>query len=162
MPSLPEYNFSYLIQNELDRKAKDEPIEGGIDLSRYEAPDEPSADAAVDEWRAVLRDAYTSSSYLSGRHTNLALLDEFGKNAWLIGNSQLEDLLKDLEREMAQLKDETDNVNRMRKSAQENSRGEIVGLEEVWKRGVDKIIEVQVATDALHQEILERRRSRAH
>lgn len=132
-------------------------MHGGIDLTRYEAPDEPASDTPQDAWRQALRNAYVSSTYLSGRHLNLTLLDEFGKNAWLIGNSQLENLLQELEHELARLRDDVENVNKARKAAQENSRGELLGLEETWKHGIGKILEVQVAEAGLRQLILERR-----
>ena len=132
---------------------------GGIDLSRYEAPERPSDNSATEDWRSSLRKAYTSSSYLSGRVAHLSLLDELGKNAWLIGNSQLEDMLKDLEKELAELKAATENVNKARKAEQEGSKGQFEGLEETWKRGVGKIIEVHLATEGLRRTILDRRRS---
>lgn len=115
----------------------------------------------MEKWRAALRKAYTSSSYLSGRLANLALLEELGKNAWLISNSQLEDILRDLEKEFTEMKAAVENVNKERKAAQSGARGEINGLEETWKRGVGKIIEVQVAAEGLRREILERRRAHA-
>ena len=58
-----------------------------------------------------------SSSYLSGRLTNLSLLEEFGKNAWLISNSQLEDILRDLEKELLEQKEAVENINKSRKAA---------------------------------------------
>ena len=147
------------MQAEIDRKARDEPMQGGIDMSRYDAPDEPT-DGGDSEYRTALQAAYRSTSYLEGRHVNLSLLEEHGKNAWLIGNSQLEEILQQLEKTLANVKEETDNVNKMRKSAQEGSRGELLGLEDSWRTGVGKIIEVQVATDGLRQETVRRRRVR--
>jgi len=161
LPPEPTVNLSELIQKEVDRVGAGEPRKGGVNLSRYEAPDEPARDSDVESWRQALRSAYISSTYLAGRHTNLSLLEEFGKNAWLIGNSQLEEILKDLEKELTRLKEETDTVNKARKTAQTASKGEVVGLGETWKRGIGKILEVQVATDSLRQEILERRRTGA-
>jgi pre-mRNA-splicing factor SPF27 len=128
-------------------------------LSRYEAPEKPTDDSDPDSWRNALREAYISSSYLSGRLANLSLLEEYGKNAWLISNSQLEDILRDLERELTERKEAVENVNRARKAAQENSRAELIGLEEAWKQGVGKIIEVQLATDGVRREILQRKRN---
>lgn len=87
------------------------------------------------------------------------MLEEYGKNAWLISNSQLEDILRDLERELSERKEAVENVNRARKAAQENSRAELVGLEEAWKQRVGKIIEVQLATDGVRREILQRKRN---
>jgi len=132
---------------------------GGIDLTRYEAPEKPADDSEIETWRKSLRQAYMSSSYLSGRLTNLSLLEEFGKNAWLISNSQLEDILRDLEKELSEQKEAVENINKSRKAAQEESRAELVGLEEAWKQGVGKTIEVQLATDGVRREILQHRRN---
>ena len=169
IPPLPQPKFSNLIQQELDRKAANLPLTGGIDLSRYEAPEPPSTTHTSDgekaeisrEWQDTLQKAYASSSYLSTRITNLSLLDEYGKNAWLIGNSQLEEILKDLERELVEIREATEEVNRARKSVQEGSRGEIEGLEQAWRRGVGRMLEVEVAAEGLRREILERRRQQS-
>ncbi|PKY04164.1 hypothetical protein P168DRAFT_290252 [Aspergillus campestris IBT 28561] len=142
-PSIPEFSaprFSPLIQQELDRKAAGQPLTGGIDLSRYEAPEAPAR------------------SHLSMRHENLALLEESGKNAWLIGNSQLEEILRGLEKELAEMKEAAETVNKERKMAQEARHGELVGLEESWKRGVGAILDVELAAENLRLQILEQRR----
>lgn len=156
LATLPETNFTPTLQAEIDRKARGEPI-SGIDMSRYEAPDEPT-DGDESQWRGALQVAYRSSSYLEGRQINLSLLEEYGKNAWLIGNSQLEDMLRQLEKELGTLKEETDTINKVRKGAQEESRGELMVLEDSWRTGVGKIIDVQVASDGLRKEILNRHR----
>ncbi|PLB36568.1 pre-mRNA-splicing factor SPF27 family protein [Aspergillus candidus] len=166
-PSIPEFSaprFSPLIQQELDRKAAGQPLTGGIDLSRYEAPEAPArstgpdAPPDLDEWRRTLQKAYTASSHLSMRHENLALLEESGKNAWLIGNSQLEEILRGLEKELAEMKEAAETVNKERKMAQEARHGELVGLEESWKHGVGAILDVELAAENLRLQILEQRR----
>jgi pre-mRNA-splicing factor SPF27 len=134
---------------------------GGVDASRYEAPDEPSSNADEEQMRQGLRAAYISTAFLSDRHTNLQLLDEFGRNAWLIGNSQTEEILQGLERELAGLKSETESVNKERKTMQEQSKAELDTLQENWKRGVGKILEIQVATNNLHRQVLEQQRQHA-
>jgi len=154
----PDLHFSELFQKELDRKADDAPVVGGIDLTRYEAPEPPKDGSEREVWRTNLRQAYISSSYLSGRLTNLSLLEEFGKNAWLVGNAQLEDILRYLEKELIGRKEAVENINKARKASQEGSRAELTALEETWKQGVGKIIEVQLATDGVRQESLHRRR----
>lgn len=140
---------------EVARIGAGRPLQGGVDLTRYEAPDEPSSDSSLDEWRQALRTAYASAALIAGRYTNLALLDEFGKNAWLISNSQAEEILQDLEVELARLKEETENINKARKAAQEHHKAELLGLQEHWKRGLGKILEVQVATDGLRQLVVD-------
>ncbi|KAJ5679083.1 hypothetical protein N7462_007327 [Penicillium macrosclerotiorum] len=163
IPESPEPKFTPLFQQELSRKATGTPLTGGIDLSRYEAPDPPTRNSDdevpnLSEWCETLRKAYTSSLHLTKRHENLALLEESGKNAWLIGNSQLEEILRDLEKELAETKDAAEEVNKQRKIAQEGSFGEIVGLEETWKRGVGSILDVELASEGLRMQILEHRR----
>ncbi|KAL4733994.1 Pre-mRNA-splicing factor SPF27 [Aspergillus similis] len=165
IPEFPEPKFSPFIQQEIERKAAGLPLTGGIDLARYEAPEPPtrSADSApnLDEWRQTLRRAYTASSHLSSRLENLSLLEESGKNAWLIGNSHLEDILRALEKELAETKEATESVNRQRKIAQESCQGELTGLEESWRRGVGAILDVELAAEDLRMKILEQRRQHA-
>lgn len=86
------------------------------------------------------------------------MLEEHGRNAWLIGNSQLEDILRDLEKELADTKEAAEEVNRQRKLAQEARQGELVSLEETWKRGVGAVLDVELASEGLRMQILEHRR----
>lgn len=162
IPAAPESKFSPLIQQELNRKATGAPLTGGIDLTRYEAPEPPTrADGEtpnLDEWRQSLQKAYVSSSHLTKRHENLALLEDNGRNAWLIGNSQLEDILRGLEKELADTKEAAEEVNRQRKLAQETRQGELVSLEDTWKREVAAILDVELASEGIRMQILEHRR----
>ncbi|KAJ5947185.1 hypothetical protein N7466_000200 [Penicillium verhagenii] len=166
IPPAPESNYSPIIQQELERKAIGAPLTGGIDLTRYEAPEPPvrAADGEspnLDEWRQALQSAYKSSSHLSKRHENLTLLDEHGKNAWLIGNSQLEYILGGLEKELAETKEISEAVNKQRKIAQEARYGELSNLEETWKRGVGAILDVELASEGIRMQILEHQRQAA-
>lgn len=113
------------------------------------------------QWNETLRKAYTSSEYLNARLTQLGLLEKFGKNAWLIGNSQLEDILKGLERELAGLRKQQEEVETERRTQQESVRGEVAMLEETWKKGVSRVLETEVAVEGLKQQILEKRRAGA-
>ena len=118
-----ESRFSELISKEIERVAAGKKIKGGIDLTRYDAPETPSANADVKAWRDILRQAYSASSYIAARQTNLQLLEEMGKNAWLISNSQLEELIKSLERELERLKRETGK----HKQREEDHTGNLTG-----------------------------------
>ncbi len=146
-----------------------QPREGGIDTSRYEALDAPatvtdlSASATtlaanLEEWRAAVRQAQVSSTHLETRLTNLSLLERFGKNAWLIGNSQLEDLLRALERELVDTRGRIEDVHRARKTTQEAGRAEMETLEQTWREGIGKVLETEIASEKLRLEILDRRR----
>jgi pre-mRNA-splicing factor SPF27 len=141
-----------------------------IDLARYEdleAP--PNTNPTSDEdkpellaqWRAALQKAYTSSEYVNARLTELGLLEKFGKNAWLVGNAQQEDILKSIEAELADVRKQHEEVEALRRQQQESVHGEIKTLEETWKRGVGRVLETEVAAEGLKQQILERRRAGA-
>ncbi|RFU28690.1 hypothetical protein B7463_g7647, partial [Scytalidium lignicola] len=168
LPPLPELHFSPLIEAELQRIEAKQPLKA-IDLTRYEAQEPPPTSPHSDEdhpetlarWRQALSAAYTSHTYLAGRQTNLALLEQFGKNAWLIGNSQLEDILKGLEKELAGRKEEIDRVVVERKNRQEEVCGEIKMLQENWRKGIGRVLETEVAAENVRREILDRRRSGA-
>ncbi|OCK83173.1 hypothetical protein K432DRAFT_414850 [Lepidopterella palustris CBS 459.81] len=137
-----------------------------IDLSRYEALEappntNPSSDEnepeILDRWNDTLKKAFTSSEYLNARLAELGLLETFGKNAWLIGNSQLESILKALEAELAETRTQTEAVEEARRTQQNNVRGEMQVLEETWKRGIGRVLETEVAAEGLRQEILTKR-----
>lgn len=167
IPELPEPRFSALVQNELERKDRNEPMAGGVDLSKYEAPEAPTSDSGkehaeiLEDWDKTLRRAYTASSHLSGRRENLSLLETHGKNAWLISNAQLEEMLRKVEKELQETKETTEALHKERKIRQDTSKGELLGLDDAWKRHVSSVIDVEIAAENLKQEILERRRQQA-
>lgn len=142
----------------------------GIDLKRYEdldAPENttPTSDEQrpelLEKWSKALKQAYTSSEYVQGRLAHLGLLEKFGKNAWLVGNSQLEDILKGIEAELAGLRKQQEETDMMRRSQQDSVSGEIKTLEETWKKGVGRVLETEVAAEGLKQQIMEKRRAGA-
>jgi pre-mRNA-splicing factor SPF27 len=109
----------------------------------------------------VLSSAYVSDAYLAVRRANLELLDRGGKNAWLLGNYQLEDELRQLERELAETKREIDVVNLERQRRQEDVKGEMEMLEQTWRTGVGRVLETEVAVEELREQIREEMRRRA-
>lgn len=141
-----------------------------IDLTRYEdfeAPPNTSPTSDEDrpellaQWSAALKKAYTSSEYVHARSAELSLLEKFGKNAWLVGNSHLEDVLKAIETELADVRRQQEEVEAIRRQQQESVHGEIKMLEETWKKGVGRVLETEVAAEGLKQQILETRRAGA-
>lgn len=93
--------------------------------------------------------------------TELGLLEKFGKNAWLIGNAQLEDILKGIETELIDVRRQAEEVESLRRQQQESVAGEMGMLEETWKKGVGRVLETEVAAEGLKQQILEKRRAGA-
>lgn len=90
------------------------------------------------------------------------MLEKFGKNAWLVGNSQLEDILKEIEAELAETRKQHEEVETLRRTQQESVLGEIKTLEDTWQKGVGRVLETEVAAEGLkQQQILERRRAGA-
>ncbi|KAG6358909.1 hypothetical protein INS49_012429 [Diaporthe citri] len=159
LPPPAEPTFSPLIQAELDRIAsspdpsKPAPLDA-IDLSRYELPDLPEdGDASREDLESALRQAYAAATYLSSRRQHLALLDSHGKNAWLVGNWQLEAELRALEREVAAARRDVDLVTLRRQRLQRDSGGEITGLDEAWRRGVGRVLEAEVAAEGLRRDV---------
>ncbi|GAB1313982.1 hypothetical protein MFIFM68171_04192 [Madurella fahalii] len=140
-----------------------------LDLSRYEALDPPTPEAlsalspseASQLLQQSLARAYASQAYVSSRRTHLALLDSYGKNAWLVGNYHLEGELKALEAELAETRRAIDVLTLQRKDAQDQAGPEITGLEATWKRGVGRVLETEAAAEGLRREILELRRRMA-
>jgi pre-mRNA-splicing factor SPF27 len=159
LPPTYEPKFSDLIKAEHTRIAASKPMTG-IDKSRYEALDAPTTDS-LDDWRRVLNQAYTSYTYLNGRAANLTLLDQHGRNAWLIGNAHLETELGALEKELARAQEQAAQIENERKMAQEDVRGEMEVLEDTWRKGVSRALEAEIAAEDLRRRILEERRKAA-
>ncbi|RWA04650.1 hypothetical protein EKO27_g10453 [Xylaria grammica] len=121
--------------------------------------DEPPSASTPSDLIPPLSRAYATHTYLQGRQTHLQLLDAYGKNAWLVGNWQAEADLAALERDLAATKKEIDVVNIQRRRLQDEAGNELRGLEETWKKGVGRVLETEVATEALRQQVLEKQRA---
>ena len=85
-------------------------------------------------------------------------MEQFGKNAWLVANDQLESILREVEKELVETREATTEINRERKRAQEAKRGELEGSDRAWRAGVGGLVEVQVATEEVDGKWRERLR----
>jgi pre-mRNA-splicing factor SPF27 len=166
-----EPKFSPLVETEHKRLAAgaEKPSGTGIELSRYEADALESPSHAIPksneereqhlrQWRQTLRSAYVSATYLSGRSANLALLETYGKNAWLVANWHQDADLKKLDEELAAVKAQIDAVAEQRRLVQDAAAAEMSVLDESWKRGIRGLVEVQLATEDLRNQVLQKRR----
>ncbi|KAF3760503.1 hypothetical protein M406DRAFT_334135 [Cryphonectria parasitica EP155] len=166
LPPPIQPTFTPLMTTETDRiAASQNPLQPqplrAIDLSRYEAPDlNPASATSPDDLEPALSQAYTAMSYLTSRRQHLALLDTHGKNAWLVGNWQLESELRAVERELAATRREIDLLTVRRQRVQAEAAGEVRGLDEAWRRGVGRVLEAEVAAEGVRREVLERERER--
>lgn len=78
-----------------------------------------------------------------------------------MGNSQLEDVLRGLEKELVETKRRTEEVNRERKAAQEGGRVVMEGSEIAWREGVGRVVEVQLGTSEAEERWREGLRSQS-
>ncbi|EFW99240.1 bcas2 family protein [Grosmannia clavigera kw1407] len=160
-----EPRFTEAMRAEIDRVAanqkldkKDQKPLSAIDLSRYEAQEELPANGSAASLRSVLANAYTSQAYLRSRRAHLALLDSYGKNAWLVGNWQVETELRGVEAELAQTRRHIDITTLRRQRAQNEAAPELQSLEETWRTGIGRVLETEAAAEDLRQQCLDARR----
>lgn len=115
-----------------------------IDLSRYELP-ASSSDSTSPPPLVPLQAA---AAHLSGRLQALGLLEQHGRNAWLVGNAQLEDELRAYEQELAQVKRASDEILRDLKHLQDGARVQLDGGDRAWRTAVERLVQVGVGTAA--------------
>lgn len=100
--------------------------EGGgewIDTTRYSSLPTTSTSSTSTSIKD-LQSLQINATHLHTRHLNLSLLaSESGKNAWLVGNSQLEDVLRELEKELVSVRGEVEGVNAARRDVQRGGEG---------------------------------------
>jgi pre-mRNA-splicing factor SPF27 len=126
---------------EYERISKNIPLDA-IDAQRYQI----SSDAKAN---------LVSAEYTTSRADNLALLETYGSNSWLIGNAIQEHSLGLLETELAQLKEEGIKVNRERKQQNLALGGQLDDLERRWRKALRGVVEVEIANAALELEVKE-------
>jgi pre-mRNA-splicing factor SPF27 len=133
---------------EYERISQNKPLTG-IDLERYQLSNDVKANLVAAE-------------YLASRTDNLALLETYGTNAWLIGNAIQSHALGVLEQELAELKEEAVRVNRERKHAHLEVGGQIDKLNQRWRKAIRGIVEVEIACAGLEDEIQTAKRQKRH
>lgn len=74
------------------------------------------------------------------------MLEQHGRNAWLVGNSSLEDELRAYEEELARVQGVSEEVLRERKRQQEGARAQVEGGERTWRGAVEGLVRVGVGT----------------
>jgi hypothetical protein len=131
---------------EYERISENKPLTG-INLQKYSLSDDVKTNLVAAE-------------YLASRTDNLALLETYGTNAWLIGNSIQEHSLGVLETELAELKEEGIRVNRERKHAHLEAGGQIDKLDQRWRKALRGVLEVEIACAGLEEEIQAKKRQK--
>lgn len=68
-------------------------------------------------------------------------------------------MLAALENELVSLKEETEGLNRERKRKQVEVQPELEYLEKKWQEGIGRVLEIEVASEMVFRDTLERRRA---
>jgi hypothetical protein len=123
-----------LLASELERVGARQPL-AAIDTSRYQLTPSSATPSSDEEWKSALDGVYAllehqrirySNLYSQcdiplislSRHNNLALLQQYGNNAWRVHNYLLEADTKKAENVLEELKERTTGLNRERKNTQ--------------------------------------------
>jgi len=126
-----------LLAAELGRVGARKPLTA-IDSSRYQLSSSSVTPSSEEDWKAALNNAHAQlehqriryrslfvlissnclSLFVHSRHNNLALLQQYGSNAWRTHNYLLEADVEKAENMLEELKEQTTNLNRDRKNTQ--------------------------------------------
>ncbi|KAH9853141.1 breast carcinoma amplified sequence 2 [Lenzites betulinus] len=140
-----------LLQAELERVSNHQPMPQ-LDTSRYQLPG-PTTPENEEQWLEALQNARAQLEHQKLRQTNLALLQQYGSNAWRIHNYTNEASAKDVEKALEDLKNLTTEVNRERKNFQTRLGTQLTLLETRWTELISSILQIEMANVALEVEI---------
>ncbi|OJT15981.1 Pre-mRNA-splicing factor SPF27 [Trametes pubescens] len=140
-----------LLQAELERVSNHQPMPQ-LDTARYQLP-APTAPENEEEWQEALKNARAQLEHQKLRQTNLALLQQYGSNAWRIHNYLNEASAKNVEKALEDLKNLTTEVNRERKNFQTRLGSQLTSLETRWTELISSILQIEMANVALEVEI---------
>jgi len=124
-----------------------------LDTTRYQLPGPASTPGSEEEWRSALQNAHSQLEHQRLRHTNQALLQQYGSNAWRIHNYLVEANAKNIEKALEDLKELTTEVNRERKNFQTRVGNQLTSLETRWTELISNILQIELANLALEGEV---------
>ncbi|TFY65789.1 hypothetical protein EVG20_g5289, partial [Dentipellis fragilis] len=151
-PAFELFTNNPLLAAEMKRVEERRPL-AAIDTTRYQLPAPTSTPASDEEWKAALDNAHAQLEHQRIRHNNLALLQQYGSNAWRIHNYTLEADAKSAEKLLEELKEQTTEVNRDRKNAQTRIGNQLTSLETRWTELISSVLQIEMANVALEVEL---------
>ncbi|KAJ3092092.1 hypothetical protein HK102_010811 [Quaeritorhiza haematococci] len=166
--SLPEtvelFANNELLRKDLERVERGEPLQA-IDTVRFrlEAPpaptsdDESSSEAFLQSWMQALDNARCQLEHQHNRLINLELLNKFGSNAWRLNTFQLEQAVKNVENELAEIRGAVLMLNKNRKIDQLKGGSTIRALEARWTELVQQVVQVDAANRAFEAHLAQLR-----
>ncbi|KAI0724299.1 breast carcinoma amplified sequence 2 [Cerioporus squamosus] len=140
-----------MLQAELERVSNHRLLPP-LDTTRYQLP-APTTLESEEEWRKALDNARAQLEHQKTRHINLALMQQYGSNAWRIHNYLTEATAKNIEQALEELKNLTTEVNRDRKNYQTRLGTQLTSLETRWTELISSILQIEMANVALEVEI---------
>lgn len=121
-----------------------------IDLSRYTNPFDESTQSSSSN--PSLKNAYIALAYAQDRLENLSMLEEYGKNQWLVGNDELDQTVSQLEAAVREERAALELTQQERRTRQENSKVTMEYLEKRWVEGIRNVVDVNIAVLQLKQQ----------
>ncbi|KAL2911644.1 hypothetical protein HK105_208908 [Polyrhizophydium stewartii] len=100
-------------------------------------------------WDRAIANATSQLEHQNQRLVNLELVSKFGANAWLIHNYQLEAGIRVLKRQLEICLEETQAVNKARKSDQIHAKPTLSSLSERWTQLINSIVALRMENDRL-------------
>ncbi|KAF9821836.1 hypothetical protein IEO21_00266 [Rhodonia placenta] len=150
-PPVELFSNHPLLAAELARIESRQPLEP-LDTTRHQLPG-PQNPSDEEEWKAAVRNAHAQLEHQRLRHTNLALLQQYGPNAWRIHNYLTEATAKNIEKALEDLNKLMTEVNRDRKNSQTRIGNQLTSLETRWTELISNILQIEMANVAIEVEI---------
>ncbi|TCD70077.1 hypothetical protein EIP91_005059 [Steccherinum ochraceum] len=151
-PPITSFANNPLLAAEMERIASHQPFPA-MDTLRYQLPGPTSSPGTQEEWEAALKNAKAQLEHQRLRQSNIALLQNYGSNAWRIHNYLLEATSKNLDKALEELKEMTTEVNRDRKNFQTRIGSQLTSLETRWTELISSVLQIDMANVALEGEI---------
>ncbi|TFK57469.1 breast carcinoma amplified sequence 2 [Heliocybe sulcata] len=151
-PPFELFSSNPLLKAELDRCEAHEPLPQ-LDTVRYQLPGPVNSPASDEDWRKAIGNAHAQLEHQRIRQANLALLQQYGSNAWRIHNYRLESAANTAEKVLEELKNMTTEVNRDRKNIQTRFGSQLTSLETRWTELISSVLQIEMANAALEADI---------
>ncbi|KLO20525.1 breast carcinoma amplified sequence 2 [Schizopora paradoxa] len=151
-PPVTLFEKNDLLQAELKRVESHQPMPP-LDHIRYQLPAPTKTPASREDWEAALKNAKAQLEHQRLRQQNIALLQNYGSNAWRIHNFTLEETAKGIERALEEVKEQTVEVNRERKQYQTTLGNQLSALENRWQELIATVLQIEFANIALEADV---------
>ncbi|TKY87083.1 hypothetical protein EX895_003760 [Sporisorium graminicola] len=142
------------LRAELERVASGQPSTHTLDTSRYTLPSPAAGESApLADWQAAVDSAHAQLGHMDVRLKNIELLKRYGSNAWRLSNFQQEQEIRLLTEQLEAIREETNEVNRLRQKEQLDVGSKLATLEKRWTELISRGLQLEVANITTQQEV---------